>query len=80
MLTVPNYLYYFILPYAEGNQESILSPQIFERKTYDFSKWSAWYKKGNKMKMVPKKGVFLKREIREIFNKKVFCKLMILLQ
>ena len=65
-----------MLPYTEGNYEATLSTQTFVRGVYDFPKWSAWGDaKSKKMGRTPtKKNFFIKRERREIFQKKLLSK------
>ena len=62
-----------MLPYAEGNSESIISTETFVREAYDFLKWSAWgdTKKPINLKGSIKRGSSQKKR-RYIFKKIIF--------
>ena len=53
-----------MLPYAEGNSESIISTETFVRGAYDFLKWSAWgdTKKPINLKAFIKRGSSQKKK------------------
>ena len=66
-----------MLPYAEGNSESIISTETFVRGAYDFLKWSAWgdTKKPINLKSSIKRGSSQKKK-EELYSRKLFSKLI----
>ena len=62
-----------MLLYAEGNQDSILSCQIFVKRTYDFPKRSAWEDEKSQLNLQDSKnGAFIKKKEKVFFEKIVF--------